>query len=464
MSLVGRPIIWEDNREEGQDYLTKPTADVLYMNTNEPYTANLDMTGHKIVNVGNPSGDSDAVNKKYVHDNFGLTNYARRDELTNLATKQELQQFVTKPDLADNDRADQRYVNTRVNTRLPLSGGTMAGNINMNNKKITNVAHPSDDADVANKTYVDNSVDTRLSTSGGALTGALNMGGNKITNVSNPTNDSDAVNKKYVYDNFNLSQYARRAELANLATKEELRPFVTRNDLAANDIVDQQYVNTRVQTRLPLSGGVMSGPLNMGINKITNVAYPASNKDCATKEYVDKALCRNVPFMDVYNYPFTGSDNDNVAYRIAIVSITDDGFRDTFPQYVMLSTYCIFVSTSRVDLAVSAKVLEINENVMSVRIQVDNKKGSSWKTAFEVHLQVLIIQPRMRGAATFRSLGDTQVQNSEASNNDINDESNNHVASDDETVKVERPATTSLQSSAPPNARRNIVDSSASYI
>ena len=170
-SKIGKPIISDETNEPGGDYITKPIADALYMNTNEPYTANLDMTGHRIVNVGAPTNDSDAVSKKYVSDNFSLTNYARRDELTNLATKTELQNFITKNDLADNDRADQRYVNTRVNTRLPLSGGTMTGNINMNSKKIIGIAHPTEDLDVTNKIYVDNSVETRLSTTGGTMTG-----------------------------------------------------------------------------------------------------------------------------------------------------------------------------------------------------------------------------------------------------------------------------------------------------
>jgi hypothetical protein len=147
----------------------------------------------------------------------------------------------------------------------------------------------------------------------------------------------------------------------------------------------------------------MTGEVSMGVNKITNVAYPRSAMDCATKEYVDNGLRRELPFMDVYSYPFTGSDNNRAAYRIAVVTIVDEVFRDTFAKFVKLSTHIVFAPTSSIDLSASAKVQEINGNTMSVRIQVDNKKGSSWGTAFEVNLQVIIIKPRPRPTNTVRS-------------------------------------------------------------
>ena len=38
---------------------------------------------------------------------------------------------------------------------LPLTGGTMTGNININNKTITNLKTPTADTEAANKKYVD---------------------------------------------------------------------------------------------------------------------------------------------------------------------------------------------------------------------------------------------------------------------------------------------------------------------
>lgn len=42
---------------------------------------------------------------------------------------------------------------------------------------------------------------------------------------------------------------------------------------------------------LPTAGGTMSGALDMGSNRITNLATPADDSDAATKKYVDEHRC-----------------------------------------------------------------------------------------------------------------------------------------------------------------------------
>lgn len=49
-------------------------------------------------------------------------------------------------------------VDTADTTKLPLAGGTMAGDINMDANKITDLAGPTDDGDAANKKYVDDTI------------------------------------------------------------------------------------------------------------------------------------------------------------------------------------------------------------------------------------------------------------------------------------------------------------------
>lgn len=41
---------------------------------------------------------------------------------------------------------------------------------------------------------------------------------------------------------------------------------------------------------LPTAGGTMEGPINMGSQKITSLAVPASNGDAANKQYVDEEI------------------------------------------------------------------------------------------------------------------------------------------------------------------------------
>ncbi len=59
---------------------------------------------------------------------------------------------------------------------------------------------------------------------------------------------------------------------------------------ATTDLTTKSYVDTGLGTKLNLSGGTMSGSINMGTNSITNMANPSGNQDAATKIYVDTTL------------------------------------------------------------------------------------------------------------------------------------------------------------------------------
>ena len=57
--------------------------------------------------------------------------------------------------LTQKDKAAQaKATGDALNQKLPKSGGTMTGNINMGGKAISNLANPSADTDAANKGYV----------------------------------------------------------------------------------------------------------------------------------------------------------------------------------------------------------------------------------------------------------------------------------------------------------------------
>ena len=87
------------------------------------------------------------------------------------------------------DEAIQKAQKT-ADDALPKAGGDVTGDINMNGKKITDIATPSNDGDAANKKYVDDEVGKSLPKSGGTMTGALN--------VLDPTENAHAANKGYV--------------------------------------------------------------------------------------------------------------------------------------------------------------------------------------------------------------------------------------------------------------------------
>jgi hypothetical protein len=78
---------------------------------------NIDMCGHRIFSLADPSNAQDAVTKKYVDSKFAA-----------------------------------------ASASLPLGGGIMLGDIDMNNHRIKFVDTPINDSDVANKYYVDSRV------------------------------------------------------------------------------------------------------------------------------------------------------------------------------------------------------------------------------------------------------------------------------------------------------------------
>ena len=106
------------------------------------------------------------------------------------------------------------YVDSRVDTKLEVTGDKMSGALDMQNNHISNVKNPATDGDAVNKTYADK----KLSRSGintlanGWLTRQKNKDGNYNTlmeadngiiglyNLKDPIYSHHAVNKKYLDD------------------------------------------------------------------------------------------------------------------------------------------------------------------------------------------------------------------------------------------------------------------------
>lgn len=53
------------------------------------------------------------------------------------------------------------------------------------------------------------------------------------------------------------------------------------------DLSSTSRLQVKDSTKLPLSGGTMTGAINMGSKKITSLATPTESTDAATKGYVD---------------------------------------------------------------------------------------------------------------------------------------------------------------------------------
>ena len=91
----------------------------------------------------------------------------------------------------------------------------METQLDMNHNSITNLKDPQFGGEAATKTYVDSSISsvvsstagsiaTRLPLSGGTMTGPLDMGTKSISNLPTPTTSSEATSKQYVDRQLNL--------------------------------------------------------------------------------------------------------------------------------------------------------------------------------------------------------------------------------------------------------------------
>jgi len=115
----------------------------------------------------------------------------------------------------------------------------------------------------------------------GTLSTDLAAGAHKITNLATPTASTDAATKGYV--DTALSNLVNGAPV----TLDQL------NELASainNDPSFSTTLNTALGTKLPLAGGTMTGAINMGTAKVTNMGTPTASTDATTKGYVDGIL------------------------------------------------------------------------------------------------------------------------------------------------------------------------------
>jgi hypothetical protein len=63
----------------------------------------------------------------------------------------------------------------------------------------------------------------------------------------------------------------------------------------ANQFTSKTYVDTQRDTRLALTGGTLTGNLNMGTtNKIINLADPTLAQDGSTKKYTDDQVATKI--------------------------------------------------------------------------------------------------------------------------------------------------------------------------
>lgn len=218
---------------------------------------------------------------------------------------------------------------------LSLSGGTMAGTINMNNNKITNLPEPTSNQDAATKAYVDShsggggGTGNYVSKAGDTMTGALNisMGESEIS-IANASIDLNTGSNGVtigeiatdtptygIMSNSDLILIANgNINLANSNAAEALKITNVATPTDANDAANKQYVDNAVSGAgggdFMANGSIpATGDFNMNNHKITNLSAPTEYQDVTNKEYVDSKVnsAGNGKFLPLAGGTVTGS-------------------------------------------------------------------------------------------------------------------------------------------------------------
>ena len=212
---------------------TSPSTNIFVKKDSPEVAADLDMKGFAIKNMKvTPANDASATSRKNVDgklntkaDKSVLSQYIKRDGSVQMVGGLQMNgnriTGLTNVPHYNGEAANKRYVDDKVNVKadksdlddyLKLDGTkAMQGNLNMNNKRITNLPTPQLSNEAETKDYVTISMNRLpslfLDRQGKSkMLGDLQMNDHRITGLTNlPNNDNEAVNKKYVDDNISKS-------------------------------------------------------------------------------------------------------------------------------------------------------------------------------------------------------------------------------------------------------------------
>ena len=244
---------------------------------------------YKVLNVGTPVKDTHAATKKYVDDADAVLNAAIQKEVQDRETA--IEGIQTEIDGVTGD----------LSGYLPLTGGTMTGELN--------VQTPTEDANAATKKYIDDAVqnatdpkltgrvealetsqaqqDTEIANlkngstalpyvkkAGDSMTGVLNMSNNKVTNVADPTENGDAVNKKYVDDKATETETTLKEYVDGHSGGFENAVIVGLYDMAKTGSIPREANNDYLFIILPPFSNTyysgMTGTIRNGSNRGVN--------------------------------------------------------------------------------------------------------------------------------------------------------------------------------------------------
>ena len=188
-----------------------------------------------------------------------------------------------------NDELDKIQSGELVLPYLKRGGDTGTGTFNFTGATV-NVAAPTADANAATKKYVDDADKVNAAAIAAETERATNKENELNTAITSEKERAEAAESS-------LSGLINQETTARKAADNALEAKITQeveDRTEADNAIKQEIANlTNGTTAMPYvkkSGDTMTGTLNMGSCKITNVASPAQYGDAASKGYVDTAI------------------------------------------------------------------------------------------------------------------------------------------------------------------------------
>ncbi len=336
---------------------------------------NIAMSGQSITNLNpTPQSFNDAVTKKYMDDSISL---AGGLSITGINMQGDINMSghnVTGLSDPTNDdmAASKGYVDSNF---LDLAGGTMVGSVNMGGYDVSNLPDdPPTDNSAASKKYVDGKITGGGGggplTSGFSMTGNINMQQNEIINLPDvPSVDHSAASKKYVDDHFVSSSGDVMTGNLDMGGHVAVNVGVPTSNL---DLTNKKYVDdeiTKVKSHgststLQKSGGTMTGDINMGGYEVIGVtSVPSFNNSLVNKKYVDDevaAVTRGISQAqaDARYLKLTKYEYDNWMDTFTDMSALAIVWSDHVRKSVIDSDTNLEIRTISVETSLSAAVIK----------------------------------------------------------------------------------------------------------
>jgi len=153
-----------------------------------------------------------------------------------------------------------------------------------------NARRPEEDYDLVNRTYVYFVAGKRLPIEGGTMQGDIGIEEHRIRNInSNPQNEDEVVPKQWIEENF-LNRHSSASTMAKDLNMDG-------NHISYLGAPEQNHHAAKkgyADTKLPLLGGSVQGGIRMAGNRISHLGDPVQSNDASLFESSQIELCKRI--------------------------------------------------------------------------------------------------------------------------------------------------------------------------